>query len=197
MWYLDPDYLMGNWQPRIGDPSFMGWLTVASYFACAMIAWVVALSARHRGGRTFRFWSVIFFLMILLGINKQLDLQSLFTEVGRQIAIAQGWMVRRRVVQFWFIVAFGTAAIAGALSFAILMRRLFRRFRLAFMGLFFLTAFIVIRAVSFHHVDMMLRYRFFGARMNWVLELTGIYLIAIAGYKEIIQMKKVRARVPG
>jgi hypothetical protein len=197
MWYLDPDYLMGNWQPSIGDPSFMGWLTVASYFACAMIAWVVALSARHRGGRTFRFWSVICFLMILLGINKQLDLQSLFTEVGRQIAIAQGWMVRRRVVQFWFIVSFGTVTIAAVLSFAFLMQRLFRRFMLAFIGLFFLAGFIVIRAVSFHHVDMMLRHRLFGARMNWVLELTGICLIGIAGYKEIIQMKKTRARVPG
>ena len=29
--------------------------------------------------------------MLLLGINKQLDLQSLFTEVMRDMAHAQGW----------------------------------------------------------------------------------------------------------
>jgi hypothetical protein len=29
LWSLE--YLMGRWQPAIGDPSFMGWFTVAAY----------------------------------------------------------------------------------------------------------------------------------------------------------------------
>jgi hypothetical protein len=130
--------------------------------------------------------------MILLGINKQLDLQSLFTEIGRQIVRAQGWMDHRRIVQFWFIVAFGTTAIAAFLSLVRIRRDLFRRFTLAFTGLFFLLCFIVIRAAGFHHFDEMLGFRLFGAKMNWLLELTGIYAIVLAAFKEIILLKKVR-----
>jgi len=128
--------------------------------------------------------------MILLGINKQLDLQSLFTEIGRQVARAQGWMDQRRIVQFWFIVAFGTTALGGFLLFAIIRRDLFRRFMLAFSGLFFLLSFIVIRAAGFHHFDEMLGFRFFGARMNWVLELTGIYSIVIGEVGEILHLRR-------
>jgi uncharacterized membrane protein len=134
--------------------------------------------------------------MIGLGVNKQVDLQSLLTEVGRQIARAQGWMDKRRIVQVWFIVFFGIAAVAGVLSFSIIMRNWFRRFTLVFIGFFFLTSLIVIRAVSFHHFYEIIQYRFLGAKMNWALELTGIYLIVLAGCKEIFQRRRIRSRVP-
>jgi len=182
-WSLE--YLRGNWSPRIGDPSFMGWFTVASYFACAVVSLMLGFSRHRVDTRTFLFWSMIGLLMILLGINKQLDLQSLFTEMGRQIFRAAGWMEHRRIVQFWFIVAFGAAALAAFLLFARINRDLFRRFRLAFIGLFLLLCFIVIRAAGFHHFDVMLGFRLFGARMNWVLELTGIYTIAVARLKKV------------
>jgi len=64
----------------------MGWFTVFSYFACSLAAFFASRAARDAERRAFLFWSAICLLMIFLGINKQLDLQSLFTEVGRQIA---------------------------------------------------------------------------------------------------------------
>jgi hypothetical protein len=39
-----------------------------------------------------------------LTINKQLDLQSAWTEIGRLIAIGEGWYGRREVVQLYFII---------------------------------------------------------------------------------------------
>ena len=69
---------------------------------------------------------------------------------------------------------------------------MFRRFRLAFIGLFFLLTFVVIRAASFHHFDAMLGYEILGARMNWVLELTGIYLIVVAALSEIIILQAIK-----
>ena len=189
LWSLE--YLMGRWRPTIGDPSFMGWFTVGSYFACAILSFILTFTNQHADRRSFLFWSMIGLLMVILGINKQLDLQSLFTEVGRQVARAEGWMDQRRIVQFWFIVAFGTTALSGFLSFAIIRRDLFRKFMLAFTGLFFLLSFIVVRAASFHHFDQMLGFRFFGAKTNWLLELTGIYLIIGAGLKESIHKRQV------
>jgi hypothetical protein len=41
-----------------------------------------------------------------------------------------------------------------------------------------LVSFVLIRAASFHHVDLLLRAG--PVRLNWVFELTGIGLIALA-----------------
>jgi hypothetical protein len=185
---------MGRWRPTIGDPSFMGWFTVGSYFACAILSLISAFSTQTADRRSFFFWRLVGLLMILLGINKQLDLKSLFTEVGRQIARAQGWMDHRRVVQFWFIVVFVTATIGAFLLFVTFKRDLFRQFMLAYIGLFFLLCFIVTRAASFHHFDQMLGLRLFGSKMNWLLELTGIYAIVLAAFKEIILLRNIRRR---
>ena len=189
LWSLE--YLIGQWRPTIGDPCFMGWFIVGSYFVCAILSFIAAFGNRIVDRRAASFWRMVGLLMILLGMNKQLDLQSLFTEIGRQIARTQGWMDQRRIVQFWFIVAFGTSALVSFFLFVRIKRDLFGRFKLAFIGLFFLLSFIVIRAAGFHHFDEMLRFRLFGAKMNWLLELTGIYLIFIAGLQEFIWLRKI------
>jgi hypothetical protein len=183
LWSIE--YFMGQWRPTIGDPTFMGWFTVVSYFVCSLSTYFAARNARSWERKAFLFWSTICILMILLGINKQLDLQSLFTEVGRQVARHEGWYDNRRIVQFLFIILFGTTALVSFLLFAFVMRDLFRRFWLAFIGLFILIVFIIIRAASFHHIDEMLRIRFFDLKMNWILELTGIYIIVIAAMLDL------------
>lgn len=185
LWSLD--YLMGRWRPEIGDPTCMGWLTVASYFLCALVVWYLAALYKEKDPRAFTFWFLIGVAMVLLGINKQLDLQTLLTEIGRQIARAQGWMDQRRTIQFWFIVMFALASGTVFLWLTLKFRDLFKRFPLAFSGLFFLLGFVVIRAISFHHIEEMLEIRLVGMRMNWIIELAGIYMILAAGFQEIIR----------
>ena len=111
--------------------------------------------------------------------------------MGRQIAKAQGWMDQRRIVQFWFVVAFGIAAMTAFSMFAVIMRNLFRQHMIAFIGLFLLLSFIMIRAISFHRIDKMLGFEFFAVRINWLFELTGIYSIVVADLKEIIYLKTI------
>jgi hypothetical protein len=48
----------------------------------------------------------------------------------------------------------------------------------------FLLTFIVVRAISFHHFDMFISTRVLGVRMNWVLELTGVFLVSLAAARE-------------
>ena len=189
LWSLH--YLIGGWRPTIGDPGFLGWFTTCSYFACAVLAAIVALMSHKVNRRFFFFWTLVCLSMILLGINKQLDLQRLFAEVGRQVAEAQGWYGQRRIVQFWFIIAFSTGMFIAFLVFAGTMRDVFRRFALAFTGLFLLVSFIIIRAASFHHFDEILGIGLFGTRVHRLLELAGIFLIAIAGLKEIVHFRKI------
>jgi hypothetical protein len=48
--------------------------------------------------------------------------------------------------------------------------------------MFLLLTFIVVRAISFHHVDVFLKSGIAGLRMNWLLELGGISLVGGAAF---------------
>lgn len=193
LWSID--YLMGRWHPMIGDPSAMGWFTVSAYLACAIMAFLAARSHFEKDRRPFIFWGIVSLLMLLLAINKQLDIQSLFTEIGRQIARHQGWMEQRRTVQFWFIVLFGTISITGFIVFACRLRDLFKRFRTALVGLFFLLCFIIVRAAGFHHFDEILQAKFLIMKMNWVFELTGIFIVLAAAIADIRRTHALRVHI--
>jgi hypothetical protein len=83
-----------RWRPQIGDPSLMGWLTVAAYGLVAVTAYLAARRARQAPGLAAgsrACWLLVAALMTLLCLNKQLDLQSLFTDIGRVIAWKFGW----------------------------------------------------------------------------------------------------------
>ena len=174
-----------RWRPGIGDPSFMGWLTVAAYAAAAVLCFIAARRCLvapddGQGSRRRRMWLGVGVLMSLLCINKQLDLQSLFTDVGRVVAARGGWYDERRSVQFWFVIA---VAAAGAMIFVIMAwktRSILRERKLLLLGLSSMITFIVIRAASFHHVGEILGSELLGIRVNWIIELSGIALIAIS-----------------
>jgi hypothetical protein len=51
-------------------------------------------------------------------------------------------------------------------------------------GLAFLLTFVVVRAISFHHVDQFLGWQLAGVTMNRLLELTGIALVLAAALRE-------------
>jgi len=168
-----------KWRPEIGDPSLMGWFTVAAYAAAALLAWRAGVVRRER------VWRAVALLMAALCVNKQFDLQSLFTDIGRELSHRGGWYERRREFQKMFVL--GVVAGAGLFGCWFLWR--FRDFvlrhKLLAAGLLFLLTFIVVRAISFHHFDLFLKARIGGLTMNWVLELGGIALVAIAALREI------------
>lgn len=174
-----------RWRPRIGDPSFMGWFTVAAYAAAAVLCFIAArrcqeFSDAGQGRRRCLMWAGIAVLMSFLCINKQLDLQSLFTDVGRVLAAREGWYDQRRTVQLWFVIAVATAAAMTFVIMAWKIRSILRESILLLLGLSSLLTFIVIRAASFHHFDMFIGSQLLGIRVNWILELSGIGLIALS-----------------
>lgn len=171
------DCALGRWSPRIGDPTAMGWVTVAAYALAAALALGLALG-RARGASVERaFWALAALYLACLAVNKQLDLQTLGTEIGRCAARAGGWYGERRAVQVAVIGALvAAAALAGALALA-LLRRTLPRTGLALLGLFGVTVFVLVRAVGFHEVDRLIGLpRADGLRLNWIFELGAIAL---------------------
>jgi hypothetical protein len=172
---------IGWWKPGIGDPTPVGWITVALYFTAAILAGVILYSRRQELRKAERrLWQALAFGLVGLGLNKQLDLQSALTELGRLMAYDEGWYEYRHKVQRAFILCVGLAAIGmGALLLAV-MRRSPAATRVAVLGACALLAFVLIRASSFHHVDLFIRASFWGIRGNWLIEVGGL-LVIIAG----------------
>jgi len=174
-----------NWHPQIGDPSAMGWLTVILYFCSAILSFKVATSApiifsAEINVKQKCFWMIVAFILLFLGINKQLDLQSLLTAIGKFYAHRDGWYEHRRNIQIFGIISILTLALIGMGIFALKMRAILKTNWLAIVGLVFLLAFVMIRATSFHHMDILINTTVFGIRMNWVLELLGLFTIGLS-----------------
>jgi arginine exporter protein ArgO len=64
------------------------------------------------------------------------------------------------------------------------MHDLWRRYRLAFVGIIYLCAFVIIRAASFHHIDTLLYHLPFASYwVNTFLELGGNAILGYAAYR--------------
>lgn len=170
----------GRWHAGIGDPTATGWITVGAY-ACAMVLCYLCQREAQQGPER-QFWVGMAVVMAGLGLNKQLDLQTWVTQVGRDLSLAYGWYAQRRLVQALFI---GALVVAGLVAWSWLLLR-FKGLdvfaRRAVSGLVVLGVFVLVRAMSFHHVDVLLGFSIENVRLNVVLELGGIATIAWAAW---------------
>jgi hypothetical protein len=107
--------LIGSWSPGIGDPTVAGWATTFLYFATVVQIWRVM---RRIDSASFEYtvWWLLLVCMFALGVNKQLDLQTALTEIGRIVAHKQGWYDDRQEVQKMFIAGLCGAAAAGCVA---------------------------------------------------------------------------------
>ena len=172
-----------NWTPGIGDPTFGGWLTVGLYLAATLSIWV---TVKTLGGvntvalRERRAWIGIGVLFALLGINKQVDLQSALTELGRLLARQQGWYDQRHIVQLGFIAVVTAICAVLGVTFLFYLRRSSIQLWTALLGTAFVTGYVLLRAASFHNIDRFIGDAVLGVRWNWILEMGGIALVIAA-----------------
>jgi hypothetical protein len=204
---------VGSWSPGIGDPNVVGWVTVVGYLVAAGLCWrqyrhlgsggasrralgpllaafsLAFLGARRRllamplTDRLRALWLGLATVLLLLGINKQLDLQTALTEGARLWAKRAGWYAARRPVQVAFIGAVAALGLATVRAAFLLAHGELRSLRWALAGTVFLGAFVFIRAASFHHIDRLLRMDIGGFRMNWLVEVGGIAFIIAGTYR--------------
>ena len=175
-----------QWSPGLGDNHPMGWLTVVVYLAAAFAAAAAARSMPGPDPRTRRervFWWGAAAILLVLGVNKQLDLQSLMTMIARCHAQLSGWYDVRRVVQEAFIYLIAAGAVVALGLMALLLRGILGRIWPGLVGLGFVCLFVVVRAASFHHVDVLLGSTAAGIKLNWLLELPGPTLVALVALR--------------
>lgn len=184
------DILIRNWNPKIGDPTVMGWVTVVAYFLAAGLLCLQSrkVSIDHRENLRLHRGLILLFAitMIALGVNKQLDIQTWVTNVGRDISKAQGWWENRRVAQ---VIVLAGIVLFGIGLVAVIVRAggVLKAHRLALFGYLVLLGFVIMRATSFFQMDRLINGRILGIRMNWVFELCGIGIIAASAIKGLLR----------
>lgn len=160
------------------DPTMLAWFVTVAYFVGAALTFVAARGSEHSTDRSF--WFGCAAILVLLGFNKQLDLQGYITTVGRSLAHSEGWYEERRLAQTAFVVALSVIAAASLGLLAVWLRRSSAAVKVAALGIVLLFTFILWRAASFHHMDKWVTRNIGGMRSGWWLELGGVIVIGIA-----------------
>jgi hypothetical protein len=169
---------MNTWTFGANDPDLLGWATTLAYFVAAGLCY-----ARTRGvsatGRARSLWFASAVLMIGLGLNKQLDLQTPLLQAARQAATDEGWYVYQQVVR-WGLLA-SLAAVGVSLA-VVIVRHSGLEVQVCgpiAAGFLMLLIFIILRALPVEHVKNAFGWdvsHIHGKRH--VLELAGVLSIA-------------------
>ncbi|KPF66328.1 hypothetical protein IP88_12925 [alpha proteobacterium AAP81b] len=158
----------------VHDAGVVPWLAVTGYFVAMAIAWQIrgVTSDRER-----QFWTAAALVLLSLGVNKQLDLQTEFTAVLRSLARDGGWYAGRRQLQILFLIGLAIGTVVGGTRLARLVDGLRSPVLLALAGLLARGAFVVVRAASFHHLDVTLGFRVAGLKIHQLIELAALAIV--------------------
>ena len=191
----------GHWRLGVGDSTFIGWLITVAYLItsvfCGIYAQRVDINSSVKQIRYHRvFWWSLAVVMLMMGINKQLDLQCLFIAIIKKIALTQGWYSQRSIFQIWFVTGFTISGLILLIWLGWKLKRLWRQYGLALLGILLLIVFVSVRVAPVHYLTRLPGWRLVIGLINSMLELTGIGLIGVAALLGIIRSTKQSDRNP-
>ena len=185
-----------NWHFKIGDPNPFAWVTVGGYLlaaigciACAIKAELIFGKLKVRLHRTI--WIFLGIVLLFLAVNKQLDLQMLFTMIMR--VLAKHWNIYDigRHSKKYFILVLGMLSVGGLGWIFWQVRHEWRRYVILLAGALFIVRFVLVRAATFYGVGLpKLSVITGGMKLNWVMEFIGALTIAFAAFLNIAAAKK-------
>jgi hypothetical protein len=193
-----------GWEFGVGDPTVLGWTVTVAYAVAAWMTLRAAACAYAWRGRRMagvsapigeglvRFWLFACVVLVILGINKQLDLQRLLTETARAIAKDGGWYRDRKPVQYGVLAVSFVAALGVSFWIVWALRRYLRRIWPVVVGVLILAAYVVMRGTSHHDVDALMRAG--PVPLKDSMELVGIACITWSAWRFAASAKLVGGR---
>ncbi|MFM1869166.1 MAG: hypothetical protein RL591_2574 [Planctomycetota bacterium] len=193
-----------GWEFGVGDPTVLGWTITVAYAVAAWMTLRAAACANAWRGRRItgvtapigeglvRFWLFACVVVVILGLNKQLDLQRLLTETARAIAKDGGWYRDRKPLQYGVMAVCFLAAMGVSCWMAWTLRGYWRRIWLVVVGVLILAAYVVMRGTSHHDVDALMRAG--PVPLKDSMELVGIACIMWSAWRFAASAKSVGGR---
>jgi hypothetical protein len=170
----------GAWSFGVRDTTWMGWSVFLLYFVSAALCYFASLKKARSDTIVWRCGAL---LMFMFGVNKQLDFQTLLTEIGRAVLSSFGLLEHRLLVQYSFVFLM----VLTLTGFAFAAKRAIGpnsgRFTFLFVGLASIFTFFSLRAASFHHVDRLLGIPVLGMTSNFLFEAFGIVVVAVSAIR--------------
>jgi len=161
---------------QVGDPTIAGWLIFGTYILLVgRLAWKARISSLQGG--SYNLWLLLAVLFLLLGINKQLDLQTWLLQTFKELSIQHGWYEQRRGLQIAFLVALATTMLISLISLRFFLLSMWHRYKLIWLGTMLLFGFIFMRAASFQHIDVALTSSIAGIPWHVVCEMIALFII--------------------
>jgi hypothetical protein len=186
------------WWHHFGDNDLLGWTITVAYLLVAALCFRTARAVRRHDrspGKRGELvpsdtgplrsrpadWVVIGAGMLLLGLNKQLDLQILARDTGLAFVRILGFDAQRRWVGRLFFLALSAVILLVLARSARHLRRARRGHGLTLAGLAMLAFFLIVRAAGYQPYLRDLNLRFKDV-LHLVFELGGLVLIGLSAW---------------
>lgn len=176
--FLNPGWHPFDWKPtpiRLGILFCYPILAIGALFVASM-----GNPSIHLDSREVRFWRGAGGILLLLGLNKSINLNFLLTAWARALARHLGTYDGRSSAQLILLVSLALGG--GAILYT--MRRTLRNWMasspLAGAGLLILFAQIAVRTVSWHPIQTTLALDILGWKLKWIVE-GGAQCLILAG----------------
>ena len=186
-------HVYSDWHIGVNDPTVLGWIATIEYFwvclLCMQASRFTGLSER----RITTAWGIVAILILFLGVNKQLDLQTLLKIASKRIVVSWGWYEERRSLEIIFLIVFATALLSFFSYFGCKSGAFFRQNPLMLVGSLLLLLFVLVRACSAEHVDTLFGVNLYRPKWRWLLELGGLACIGLAAVCATREYPKRRA----
>jgi hypothetical protein len=176
-----------QWYLSFWDNDILGWLTVFAYFSAMILSILCAIKVNQTREKSSRwFWWLVSFILLLLGINKQIDTQTLILQTGQKVTWVLGFYEQRRFFQKGFMLGVGVVMLIIFIFTGKTLGADWKKCKLTLLGLGFLMGFVVLRGATFNNI-------FFSGYIfpdyQWILELIGIVLVTVSA---ILNLKRYR-----
>ena len=181
------DSTLHVWRRELGDGDVLGWATTVAYLIAAALCARTAMAARRlrreeTGPDAPGAWGLLAAGLLLLGLNKQLDLQIIVRELGIAFIQFLGMNEHRRWFGRLFVLLMGLFLLRVMATAARRVRGHTRGHRLLLTGLALLACFAVVRAGSYVPGLKQFNVRFYTA-LHLVFELGGIVILGLGAFR--------------
>jgi hypothetical protein len=174
-------------------PSPGSWITSALYFWGAYSCRATAIRLKV-GSLETRAWTAIAVLLALLGVSELLQLQPATTNFGRSIAFDEGWYWHRQAIQAALTEIGAVITVVFSLGLFLSARRTSLACAIALACAVMIVGYILVRTVSLHQVDALLRRTTFGLQWNRIPEFAGSVIILLSSLSR--RLKAVPTKRP-